>query len=68
MELLEPFRPELIAHDTTSEGLADVLLRMASRGPDYLHTLGREARSHVESRYRWDRTTRDLRAVLGPKE
>lgn len=65
VELLELFRPELLAHDVSSEALAAVLQRVLSEGPGPLQHLGAEARSHVETNYGWDRAADDLRAILG---
>lgn len=65
VELLEPFRPELIAGSVSHEEMAYVLRDVISGGKESVEQLGLEARSHVESRYGWDRTASDLRTVLG---
>jgi len=64
VELLEPFHPELLASETTSEALAHTLQRMLSMGADHLHQLGTQARAHVQDRYGWERTTADLKSIL----
>jgi glycosyltransferase involved in cell wall biosynthesis len=64
VELLQPFRPELLAGEVTGDALADVLNHMLKRGAEGVHQIGLEARTHVEARYGWDRTTADLKRVL----
>ena len=65
VELLEPFRPELICDSVSVEGLAEGLRRTLTAGSESLHQLGLKARAHVEARYGWERTAADLRSVLG---
>ncbi len=65
VELLEPFRPELICDSVSVEGLADGLRRTLASGSESLHQMGAESRAHVEARYGWQRTAADLRSVLG---
>jgi len=64
VELLTPFDPDLLAPETTAEGLSATLYNVLSKGSEYLRELGVQSRKHVESRYGWERTTDDIRAVF----
>jgi glycosyltransferase involved in cell wall biosynthesis len=65
VELLEPLRPDLITSDTTVDALTITLRELLGSGRERLHALGMVARQHVVERYGWDRTSADLKRVLG---
>ncbi len=64
IELLQPFNPELLSAEVSPTSFSEVLHKILTKGREEIHQMGRDARSHVEAEYGWERTAADLKRVL----